>query len=308
MAGAFINLSFDQPDYQKCAEPVELKVFGTPILDSEELTDLTYKIFLTMMAQNYVSGQAGCLEPFNLDLRNLLIDGLYVPCVERVTYTCRVDQYLDGLPDHAAVFSMDKDGKDCTIEQVRRLERFPRRVAANAMGVKYKHVCWHRDQHRCRRERRYTGNPDALSAYDSYATVTPNDRVVHAAILKRGFQHDAEFNSIMTVWPALVFNAWADRRYLWQVRTQDHVIQHLETPLILGVAEEYVKSLFYARSLPVTETGRKRPILHWVKAHARRLAAGIDVDVRKHLRGITEFEMDELHFQIISPEKESSCR
>lgn len=308
MSHHFINQAFVDPEMRNETRPIELGTFGEPVLDSEELTELTYRVFLTMMARRYSSGPMGCIEPFNLDLGCLLAHGLYVPCVERVTYTHHVDQHLDGLPDHAAVFIL-KSNKECSIQQVRRIERFPRGVASLAPGSRYKHVTWIRGNPSCRHEKRYSGSSvgdtDVLNAYDSYATVTPDDRVVHAAILHRYRRFDSNYNSAATVWPTLVFNAWADRRYLWQVRTQDHVIQHLETPLTLGVGEEHVKSLFYARNLPVTETGRKRPILHWVRAHARRIAEGTDIDVARHLRGITAFEMDGLQFAIVSPDKET---
>jgi hypothetical protein len=293
------------PEHRALAEPVEFHEFGTDILTSEHLSDLAYRAFLTLMAKQYMSGQAGCLEPLDRDLAYLLIEGVYAPCVRRITYTRHVDQHVDGLPDHAAVFNIsDCDKNDCTIEQVRRVDRFPPKVAAVVPGIKYKHVCWHRDLTACRRERRYNTNcNDVLSGYDGYCTVAANDRVHHAVIHRPYGAHSVRANALHTVWPVLVLNAWADRRYLWQVRTSDHVMKFTATPLTLGVGEEHVKSLFYARTLPVTETGRKRPILHWVQAHARRLREGIEVDVRKHLRGITEFEMDGLKFEIISPDK-----
>jgi hypothetical protein len=297
---AFLNLAYlERPD-----DAVrEFDTFGRSVLDSEALTDLVYRAFLTLMARRYQSSLFGCHEGFAADLLDLMTQGLYLPCVERTTYVAHVDQRNDGLPDHAAVFVLPEDGR-CEIHQVRRVRRFPIGIAAVAPGVKYKHVCWDRDRAQNRREKRYFDNDaDVLIAHDGYVTVTPDDRVVHGLATKCHWQRDPLWNAVRTIWPAMVFNAWADRRFLWQVRTTDHVLDAVATPLTLGVAEEHVKSLFYARDLPVTETGRKRPILHWVQAHARRIQAGIEVDVCKHLRGITEFDMDGLHFQIVSPDK-----
>jgi hypothetical protein len=299
---AFINLAFKgKPE----GPALEFGAFGDTVLDSEDMTNRVYQVFLTLMAQRYQSGPRGCYEPFARDLIDLIVNGLYVPCVERVTFVNQVDQRNDGLPDHAAVFVLYPDGRG-SIEQVRRIDLFPQGVAAVAPGVRFKHVSWHRDPVWNRHDKRFAGdNDDVLTAYDGYVTVTADDRVVHGLETNgRGWRVPTR-NAIHTVWPTLVFNAWADRKSLWQIRTTDHVIDHAATPLTLGVAEEHVKSLFYARSLPVTETGRKRPILHWVQAHARRIQAGIEVDVRKHLRGITEFDMDGLHFQIISPDKQA---
>lgn len=313
MAGAFINQANYVDATRRDEAPHEFNVFGEEVLSSEELTDLAYRAFLTLMAKRYQSNPWGCYEGFSQDLGHLLRHGMYLPCVRRVTYAQEVDQRNDGLPDYAAVLDVDLRGantarKDAVfVHQVRRIERFPIGVAAPAPGVRFKYVCWERSNSTTlnRRGKRFYNNEgdDALVAFDSYLTVTAADRVVHGLATRVKWQREPMFNAAATVWPAMVFNAWADRRHLWQVRTQDEVVADVDTPLTLGVGEDHVKSLFYARDLPVTETGRKRPILHWVKAHARRIAEGTDVDVRKHLRGITEFEMDGMRFKIISPDK-----
>lgn len=96
----------------------------------------------------------------------------------------------------------------------------------------------------------------------------------------------------------------ADRRYIWNIKTSEDVgIGKGQAIVNFGVEEEMVKSLVYARDNPLTESGRKRPILHWVKMHKRRIKNGIEIDVRKHLRGITDFQMGELAFQITKPKK-----
>jgi hypothetical protein len=99
-------------------------------------------------------------------------------------------------------------------------------------------------------------------------------------------------------------NIWNDRRFIWNVETVEPILNHSgPTPMIMGVSPEHVKSLFYARDLPLTETGRKRPILHWVRAHERRLKSGIEIDIAKHLRGITGFSMHGFDFKITRPVK-----
>jgi len=47
----------------------------------------------------------------------------------------------------------------------------------------------------------------------------------------------------------------------------------------LGCMREEIKSLLYARDLPMTSTGRKKPILHLVAAHKRRIKEGTDIDI-----------------------------
>lgn len=77
--------------------------------------------------------------------------------------------------------------------------------------------------------------------------------------------------------------------------------EDLTTRLIVDV--EQVKSLFYARTLPPTESGRRSPILHWVQSHKRRLKSGTDIDISKYLRGVSEFEMYGTRMQILNPQK-----
>lgn len=88
----------------------------------------------------------------------------------------------------------------------------------------------------------------------------------------------------------------SDRHHSWGITAQEHGAK-----VNLGCMLEEVKSLFYARSLPVTETGRKRPIIHLVESHKRRIKSGIDIDVKSHLRGINQIEMGGTLFKINPP-------
>lgn len=92
---------------------------------------------------------------------------------------------------------------------------------------------------------------------------------------------------------------WQDRCHLWNV-----IAQEINGKATFGVYKEEVKSLFYARDLPLSQTGRRRPILHWVAAHRRRMKEGIEVNVKKHLRGINKFEMGGTTFEITRPYKQ----
>jgi hypothetical protein len=102
---------------------------------------------------------------------------------------------------------------------------------------------------------------------------------------------------------ASALNQSGESSLLWKVEADEG-----EARAIFGVHEEQVKSLFYARTLPLSETGRKRPILHWVAAHRRRIKEGIEVDVRRHMRGITEFVLLDTKFTITNPPKKAEER
>jgi hypothetical protein len=71
----------------------------------------------------------------------------------------------------------------------------------------------------------------------------------------------------------------------------------------LSVLDEEIQSLFYARDLNPTTTGRKKPLLHWVKAHHRRMKSGVEVDISEYLRGDTKFNLLGMDLEIISPVK-----
>jgi len=89
-----------------------------------------------------------------------------------------------------------------------------------------------------------------------------------------------------------------DKKHLWNVCATEGEIKGT-----FGVYNEQIQSLFYARDLPMTETGRKRPILHWVESHKRRMRNGTEVAIEGFLRGITKFEMNGTLFEIMNPIK-----
>lgn len=103
---------------------------------------------------------------------------------------------------------------------------------------------------------------------------------------------------VITVWASAALQIYQDRRYLWNVQAKEGIAK-----ATFAIHQEQIKSLFYARDLPMTETGRKRPILHWVSAHQRRMKAGTDVDVEKYLRGTHEFVYNNTKFEITNPIK-----
>jgi hypothetical protein len=103
---------------------------------------------------------------------------------------------------------------------------------------------------------------------------------------------------VITMGGSLIFSGWADRRYLWNVAATDG-----NQKAMFGVYPSQIKSLFYCRKEPLSNTGRLRPILHWVRSHRRRLKKGIDIDIEKHLRGTNKFVMDGYEFNIERPIK-----
>jgi hypothetical protein len=151
----------------------------------------------------------------------------------------------------------------------------------------------------------YKEKNDEMGAWVMYFGVGASGEVVSSINAQMVYRRPWFIHGAQQLYPALSMNAWADSRYLWIANTSEDIGYGQNNPLKfrLGLNKEHIKSLFYARSLPVTETGRKRPILHWVRSHQRRLREGIDVDVSAHLRGVFAFEMDGLNFEITQPNK-----
>lgn len=92
-------------------------------------------------------------------------------------------------------------------------------------------------------------------------------------------------------------NVIADRAFCWTITAQEK-----NAKAHLGCMQEEIKSLLYARNLPLSSTGRKRPILHLVEAHKRRIKAGTDIDITSFLRGQQTVEMNGTVFRIRPPQ------
>jgi hypothetical protein len=153
-----------------------------------------------------------------------------------------------------------------------------------------------------------------IAAIKKYVTISDADGRVFETKVRQydTFGHpfwevdDREcFEGVGVISPAVVsaatsINLYSDRKNYWNVMAYEDD----GARALFGVEEEEVKSLFYSRSLPLTDTGRKRPILHWVAAHKRRLAAGTEIDIEKFLRGTNEFVMSGTKFMITRPERQ----
>lgn len=88
----------------------------------------------------------------------------------------------------------------------------------------------------------------------------------------------------------------ADKRFCWTIEARE------QTAFVrMGCQEEEVKSLLYARTLPQTATGRKRPILHLVEAHKRRMRNGTEIDVSASARGVETVEIGGTSFTVRPP-------
>jgi hypothetical protein len=108
--------------------------------------------------------------------------------------------------------------------------------------------------------------------------------------------HEDNYLLERETWASVTLNAEADKRFCWTITAKE-----ADAKVHLGCMKEEIKSLLYARELPMTATGRKRPVLHLVEAHKRRIKAGTDINIDSFLRGVQTVEIGGTQFTINPP-------
>jgi hypothetical protein len=284
------------------------------LLDSEDLIDTAYngleacadwlsKADGKYAAEaNVITGERDARK--NLDPFVFMTTGIYVPHDRRYWYGS-FDLGVDEIPNVSCVWT--DWCKDSALEYtvVSKINALPRGVHVD---LRQKQIY---QNFKCT----YVVMPDfkkekipVALAYVSYFTLA-KDSTIWTTIDTRKFkeynastvcEYDECYGSHLG--PGAL-SLTADQKYLWLVQTRKKAFHDFEAKITFGIDEKMVKSLFFARQLPVTETGRKKPLLHWVSAHKRRLQEGIEIDIEKYLRGTTTMIMDDMEFTITSPKK-----
>lgn len=283
----------------------------------EEFEDLVARGLISMY-ENKIQKECfkvpSFIKPNEKDIIQLKSMGAYFPPNDRIVHTHEVDVINDGFPKEAS-FAYDptedyksrkkKDllkGEYFRLGYLRLIDKAPPGIL-NFKGLKYFgghkvykflsfSACHETDVHIMKS---YVSINQNGKVYDTFARKQDGklQTVAHGSI-------DLDNESITSDigWTTSTIGFYQDRRYLWNVTANEGIAK-----ATFGVYPEQIKSLFYSRELPMTETGRKRPILHWVAAHQRRLKNGIDIDIEKHLRGINEFFYQGTKFVISRPMK-----
>jgi hypothetical protein len=218
-----------------------------------------------------------------------------------------IDAINDGRPDNA-IFCIDKtcDESGNNVEgylfvnYMERIKVLPKPFKTDIQGKIYRIAFLDYTNNHVSGTCDYVVIDSKGNIYPVYRFATMYDQVTgrmsHFKDIPNGETTTCEDNVV--TWASATIQFYQDRRYLWNVQANEG-----KAKATFAVYPEQIKSLFYARELPLTETGRKRPILHWVAAHRRRLEKGIDIDIEKYLRGITEFIYKDTKFIITMPLK-----
>lgn len=299
-----INQVYTSPEHYRMTEPIEFQEVGMDILESAELTEKLYECFIGLMVNGWVSTDA---QAKINHIGAIYMNGLYIPCVKRVSFTRELDLSNDGVPGIRTLAYQDGYHKKWEYHIIFP-EKPPRGARAmwphRSVGT-YRHVVMNKVDSVWKH---HTGNkipPGEIGELTGYFVSISTDGKVVPMVDFNPKEATKTTYGVLALWFSLVANAYADRKYLWSVETEETVLSRdMKARLMLGVSESHIQSLFYARKLPRTEIGRRRPILHWVSAHQRRIREGIEIDVKQHMRGVEKFEMDNLTFTITSPTKD----
>jgi hypothetical protein len=183
----------------------------------------------------------------------------------------------------------------CRIEYFRRLSRIPRTVRMIVPGQPYEMVSVFATDHG-----EIEGVRQYLTINPAKGSITPCVELDRSNIplslkIKEAMSED---NSRSVSLLNYSFQIVDDFQHQWRITALDD-----KTKVTVGAYTENVKSLLYARSLPVTPSGRKRPILHVVSAHRRRMKEGVDVDIKTFLRGTREIEMGGMKYIVEAPQR-----
>lgn len=272
------------------------------IFDGSELIDKAYDGLIAMM--DIIPDAGGEIEGYQISSGkenvwthyNAIIDGIYIPGSERVYWHGTFDIGVDDFPDKGCVYCQPLKGEQfryCTIEKI---DKFPKYIFCSCSdpAARYRVVVT-------------VINEDKkiypVIVFESFFAVDKKGRVGSAIDVnyKRAYAGTSEAYHGCK-YGAGALSLLADRKYLWNVCAIES-FEKYDLKINFGINEDHIKSLLYARDAPLTLSGRKRPILHWVDQHKRRIKEGVDIDINKYLRGITEFNLGNLSFQIDNPKK-----
>lgn len=235
------------------------------------------------------------------DLRRARSIGIFIPAPDRIV--------LDGsdlgankidpcavIPDSGCVSLVSSGKIDVGLDEIKRdafgytqvcmfrkIQRLPGSVSPTSFGTHYEFSIIHPKKSR------------GIWGCKFFFTVGKN-KTLSSCINRRSVSKKATKN-ISDLFVKTVH--WSDdKRHQWCITANDDM-----SKVTIGAYAENVKSLLYARQLPVTASGRKRPILHIVHAHKRRMKEGIEVDIRDFLRGTREIIMNDTKYSVSAPQK-----
>lgn len=288
------------------------------LADNESLSTVCYNGLVSMMDLVRVEKRSDQVEAFtigdtrssNMDFMSSILNGVYTPGITRWYLRGEVQTDIDDLVDEGCVYVEPEKGELFRWISVKKKNVLSdKNFILNSLYRKQVVACYDCLMITVSKNAIHEKSiPQNKMYIRSSFAVLKNGKtrpIINKELIRNGVSHMKSMSHQSAVaehyGPGAV-NLLNDRRYLWNVRVSEPLgLNEAKAKLDFGVDHEWVKSLLFAREAPMTETGRKRPIVHWVEQHNRRIASGTDVQISKHLRGVTKIEMDNLQFEITSP-------
>jgi hypothetical protein len=271
-------------------------------LDDEAIADTAINAMLLVM--NNATRSIGNARTTIEDYAPLLAYGVRFPWRDRIALAAQIDTINDEVPRYASIgLTRHKRGAFAhafTMSEIRHHD-LPKRARTTLRGAA--------SVFRVSSLTGFSGLSRTMTSDNSNDIETVVDGGF-AGLMHDGIAIGSTESGHLSRWRAnilsYIVSLHNDRRYFWEVTAVEPFMDRFDAKAMFSVDESYIKSLFYARSIPMTASGRLRPILHWVSAHKRRLERGVDIDVRKHLRGIDAFAMHGVNFCITEPRKQAA--
>lgn len=286
---------------------------------TDSFEDMVTRAFIAVYERKinpHFSSKGNIYGFFPEDVASIRKIGLTVPAPDRVFWRPGDASDIDfvGCPSACALVLGATDGKSwgvedgdelksyCRINAFSRLDRLPPFMKRKASGEPYRFSMMHPQE------------SEDMIAYKQYVTV---DKSKGRSFICSPSWWDKDprpvskgelINNVKTEFETLMMLQFAtDMKYQWTIQAVDS-----ETSVTVGCTTENVKSVLYARSLPVAPSGRKRPILHLVHAHKRRVALGTEISIADFLRGTKEIQMNGMKYVVRAPkvlvDRIASCK
>lgn len=282
----------------------------------DELAVALISMFETKIISKHVKG----LKIKDKDFRRYKSKGVYIPSNSRVflmpedSDSCGqgfFDTRNDNLPNFSFTCFSNLDGslgskainfeanyKNCSsvLLGVRRVDSLPKGWTRRGKGQLYEHCLFVIQNKGIDGEKHYitVDKEGNVLACDFHLFSRPN---IYGQRQHLCYEQDEPEILSQRAWTAsYLMQQEADKRFCWSISAEESGAK-----VELGCMQEEVKSLLYARTAPITETGRKRPILHLVESHKRRIKNGTDIDITPFLRGTQKIEMQGTVFTVRAP-------
>ena len=256
-----------------------------------QIEDMLEAAYRTPVARKYTTMRARASRITPGIIEGIRTTGPHMPGKDRIVlpHTFGFDLTNDQLPDRACLSIPGQDRYGRQIGYLRRMNGVISRRDLAALDVERMpdDMPWYRATYLMLSGR-------SLSGATVWCWIDADGKV--RLTKSPGLDPATDNTAAVLDFICTTLQAQADRRFCWEIAADEGYGK-----VSLGCTSEEVKSLLYARQLPITATGRKRPILHLVAAHRRRVKEGIDIDIKPFLRGVSEVTMDGTRFKVLAP-------